>query len=124
MSTNSFCHIEFLAKDLKRAQKFYKSVFGWTFENFGRDYLLFNPPDGIGGAFSLVDSIPEKTQVIVYINVNDIEKYLEMIIEQGGSLVEIKTEIPNIGYVAKFLDSEGNLVGLFEEYKKEDSIGL
>lgn len=118
MTKNSFCHIEISALDLKRAQNFYRTVFDWNFESVGNNYLLFNPPNGIGGTLSKAEVIPESSSIIPYIDVNDIEKHLVMIVEHGGTIFEIKTEIPNIGWFAKFKDTEGNLMGLLEEYVK------
>ena len=43
-------YVEFAARDLPATQRFYAAVFGWTFEEYGPDYLAFH--DGrIGGGF-------------------------------------------------------------------------
>jgi len=119
MSKDFFCHIQLPANDLNRVKNFYKTVFNWNFENLQKDIILFNPMEGMGGSFKLVKEISANTCVLPYICVEDIEKTLELIIENNGSLIEIKTEIPGLGYVAKFSDTEGNVIALLEEYKNE-----
>lgn len=118
MPLNSFCRVEISVADLKRAKKFYKSVFEWNFESVDNDSVLFNPPDGIGGSLVKSDSKNDTSSVTIFIQVEDTEKILESIVENGGTIEQIKTEIPNIGWFAKFRDTEGNLIGLLEEYKK------
>jgi uncharacterized protein len=50
-----------------------------------------------------------------YILVNSIDEYISKINKSGGRVTLQRTEIPNIGFYAMFLDSENNLFGLFEK---------
>ncbi|WP_415309781.1 hypothetical protein [Candidatus Nitrosocosmicus sp. FF01] len=52
-----------------------------------------------------------------YITVGSIDEYTIKITEKGGKIVIPKTEIPNMGYFTVFLDSEGNMLGLYEGKK-------
>jgi predicted enzyme related to lactoylglutathione lyase len=47
------------------------------------------------------------------------EPYLEKAKELGGGVDTLKKEIPKVGYFAHVLDPDGNIVGLFEDLKKE-----
>jgi len=107
------------SNDLNRVKNFYKTVFNWNFESLQKDIILFNPPDGIGGSFKLAKETSNNTCILPFICVEDIEKTLELIIENNGTLIEIKTEVPGLGYIAKFSDTEGNVLALLEEYKNE-----
>ena len=43
-------YLEFPSTDLERTKKFYGAVFGWTFEDWGPEYVSFNGA-GIDGGF-------------------------------------------------------------------------
>jgi uncharacterized protein len=47
--------------------------------------------------------------------VNSIDEYISKINKSGGRVTVQRTEIPNVGFFAMFLDSENNLFGLFEK---------
>jgi hypothetical protein len=50
---------------------------------------------------------------IVYLNCDGrIDQVLDRVEKAGGSIVEPKNHIPNVGWVAQIHDSEGNRVGL------------
>jgi catechol 2,3-dioxygenase-like lactoylglutathione lyase family enzyme len=45
-------YIEFAALDLARAKQFYATVFGWSFQDWGSEYISFDAADaGIAGGF-------------------------------------------------------------------------
>ena len=50
---------------------------------------------------------------------DNIEPYLETAKEMGGGIDTPKKEIPKVGWFAHILDPDGNIVGLFEDLKKD-----
>ena len=45
-------YIEFAALDLARARQFYATVFDWSFQDWGPEYISFDAADaGIAGGF-------------------------------------------------------------------------
>lgn len=44
----------------------------------------------------------------------DLEGILTRVEPAGGKIVTGKTELPGLGYYARFIDSEGNKIGLME----------
>lgn len=60
------------------------------------------------------DTLPTITN---YVLVNSIDEYISKINKSGGRVTVQRTEIPNVGFYAMFLDSENNLFGLFEKRK-------
>ena len=52
--------------------------------------------------------------VINYITVSSIDEYISKIGHSGGKVKIPKTEIPEMGYFAIFIDTENNTLGLFE----------
>ena len=51
---------------------------------------------------------------VITIGVTSIDESLKKVDAGGGSTIQPRTEIPNLGAYAYFKDSEGNVVGLWE----------
>jgi predicted enzyme related to lactoylglutathione lyase len=117
-------HFEIPADDMKRAQDFYSSAFGWEVNEMpGFDYAGATtvPTDEQGmpkdaGAIN-GGMFPRKAPLdrpMITIDVEDIEKALATVKSLGGSTVTPKEPVGDMGYVAYFKDSEGNLVGMWQ----------
>jgi hypothetical protein len=52
--------------------------------------------------------------IVVTINVKDIDKSLDKIEKLGGKTVQKKQPVGSMGFTAYFKDSEGNIVGLYQ----------
>ncbi len=129
---NAISWFEIPATDLSRAQKFYESIFGITFNAMDlpnikmRMFPLDDPMNGVGGA--IVDSggfhKPSLTDgPLIYLNGNpDLQKVLDKVEDAGGKVMVPKTEIsPDYGFMGVFIDTEGNRIGLHsvpEKYLK------
>jgi len=46
------------------------------------------------------------------------DKAIEKITENGGKIVHEKTKVGDVGYTAYFKDTEGNVLGLWQEISK------
>ncbi len=45
-------YIEFASTDIAATKKFYSSIFGWSFVDYGPDYVSFEPSAaGVAGGF-------------------------------------------------------------------------
>ena len=105
--------------EMDRARKFYRDVLGFDLEarTFGPLLMAFFPMErdkaGAGGALVKADGyIPAPTGTRMYFSVGDIEPTLEKVVQAGGKVVREKTSIGEYGFVADFLDTEGNLISL------------
>ncbi|GAB4342400.1 MAG: VOC family protein [Calditrichia bacterium] len=115
---NHLTHLEIPAENLERARKFYEGLFDWQF-NFMEEmnYLMFQmsdpegKPAGSGGI--LMKQGPQHV-VTNYINVEDIDAAIARIKELGGKVPNPKQAVPGMGWFAHFLDSEGNLLALWQ----------
>jgi hypothetical protein len=106
-------HWEIPATDLKKAAEFYTSLFGWKFQSWSDDYMLFDVEDGVGGGISKVEKMPEPC-VDVYIGVADIPAALKKVEALGGKVEKPKTEIGNNwGFYALFRDPCGCRIGIW-----------
>lgn len=117
-------HFEIPADDVTRAEKFYSTVFGWKTNRFpGMDYTMLSTspsneqgmptePGAINGGMPKRQD-PVKSTVIT-INVTDIDEALKKIGQNGGEVARGKQAVGDMGYTAYFKDSEGNVVGLWQ----------
>jgi len=120
MAKHSVCHFEWSSTDLERTQTFLQGLFGWEFQAWGGEYLLFNPPEGPGGGIMKVDEVTPGKSPSIYIEVDEIQPYLEKVKDLGGRVEVSKKEIPTIGWYAHLLDPDGNIIGLFQELPKKE----
>jgi len=115
---NKLTHFAIHIDDIDRAKNFYDGVFDWGFNSYGpSDFLQIKDNKSENGevigalqarSYSLT---PEK--VIGFecsISVENIEAIIEKVKACGGQILLPKTAIPNVGWVAKFLDTEGNII--------------
>jgi uncharacterized protein len=120
---NAISWFEIGTTNLERATKFYETIFGITLnpldmENIKmRMFPLDDMMTGVGGA--LVDSggfhKPSATDgPLIYLNANpDVQNVLDKVEAAGGKIMVPKTQIsPEYGYMAVFLDTEGNRIAL------------
>ena len=120
-SENSLNWFEISVKDIKRAKKFYETIFGIKMdemEMMGMQMAFFPMEPGSGKANGgLCQSKmhePGKSGVKVYLNANpDVQHVLDKVAEAGGNIMVPKTQIsPEYGYMAVIIDTEGNRIGL------------
>ena len=64
-----------------------------------------------GGMFQREDPL---TTPVITVDVDDIDKALETVSSLGGSMVRPRQAVADMGFAAYFKDSEGNLIGLWQ----------
>lgn len=116
MHANNVCHFAIHADDVERAKSFYTNVFGWRFEEWGPPefYLIQTDTEGSTGIHGALQKRQEPvgTSFNGYecsISVEDVTKTAETITEHGGTIVHEEVEIPTVGRIVKFADTEGNI---------------
>lgn len=115
---NRLAHFAIYIDDIDRAKTFYSNLFGWKYNNYGQeDFLQIKNDESENappiGALQSRKYSPIKEKVIgleCSIEVEDIDSIEKSIKENGGKIVMPKTVIPYVGWLIKFLDTEGNLV--------------
>lgn len=114
---------EIPATDIDRAQKFYETIFDIQLNalEFGntqmRLFPLDDPMNGIGGTLVKSDGfhVPSATDgPLLYLNANpDVQAVADKVEAAGGKLIVPKTKISDeYGYMAVFIDTEGNRIAL------------
>jgi predicted enzyme related to lactoylglutathione lyase len=121
-------HFEIPTDDLGRAKEFYDSVFGWQLQDMQGEAMglytiaMTTPvdqetqvptePGAINGG--LMKRSADTPSPVITIGVDGIDDALKQIDAGGGSTVQARTEIPGMGAFAYFKDTEGNVMGLWE----------
>ena len=105
--------------DMKRAVKFYETVFGYAFSlnDMGTFQMAWSPMGESlpGSTCSLVKGeayTPSHAGSLVYFSVEDIDGTLTKAASSGGRILGKKMSIGEYGFVAHIEDSEGNRVAL------------
>jgi uncharacterized protein len=126
---NKVVHFEIPFDDKVRAMQFYKNVFGWQFDDMpemnyviarstevGEDYM---PKDKgvINGGMYKRDAGSAKSPVLV-IDVPNIDEHIKKVVAEGGKVYKEKVKVGEMGYYAQVLDSEGNIIGIWEHISK------
>lgn len=115
---NKLTHFAIHIDDIERAKKFYEGVFDWGFNAYGQPGFLQIKADKTEsgepiGALQSRNYSPVPEKVIgmeCTIGVENVDDIIERVKNNGGQILMPKTEIPYVGWIAKFLDTEGNLV--------------
>ena len=109
---NPVVHFEIGCRDSEKTKKFYSDVFGWTVvkNNFSLD-INTNSEKGIQGHITSLGHEPNN-YITFYILVNDMNKYLGVIKENGGEIMIEPVTLPNGHQFAWFKDIDGNIVGI------------
>ena len=119
---NPVVWFEIPVTDLARASRFYRTVFGFTFEELqygsSKRAQLTVHPDGRGASGSLAmgeDYTPSHAGTLVYIQVDDVDLTLALVTYAGGKTVQAKVSFGPAAVIAQFEDTEGNKVGLYSD---------
>jgi len=117
-------HFEIPADNLARAKKFYSTVFGWKMNEFPEmQYTMVQTtendekgmpkePGAINGGM-LARQDPVKAPVVT-ISVDNMDQATATIEKNGGKIIRGKEPVGDMGFAAYFRDTEGNVVGLWQ----------
>ncbi|MES2935261.1 MAG: VOC family protein [Pseudomonadota bacterium] len=110
---------EIPATDFKRAIKFYETLFDTQLlvQDFtGFDLAVFTTADGegVGGVICGENYTPGGDGAVLYLDASpSIDAILARVETAGGSIKMGKIELPkDLGFVAYFIDTEGNRLAL------------
>ena len=110
---NPVIHWEITGKDAPKLQQFYTDLFGWNVDsNNPINYGLVDTQteDGINGGIAQEQELA--TRVTVYVQVDDLQAYLDKAESLGGKTILPPTVIPDTVTLAMFTDPEGNIMGM------------
>ena len=120
---NRVVHFEIQADNIERASKFYQNVLGWKMDQMmkkeegGMDYWGITTGEGGVGINGGMYQRPAEaeSQYHLYdctVQVEDLDKAIEAVKANGGTITREKGEIPGVGFFAGAKDTEGNRFGM------------
>lgn len=116
---NPVVYFEIAGKDVEKLNDFYSSVFGWKMDENpnGGSYMVGDEPDqGIPGhLLPVTEEMGFDNWVTFYIEVDDLQAYLDKVESLGGKTCIPPQVIPgNMGSFAMFLDPSNNYIGIYQ----------
>ena len=101
-------YVEFPARDIEAAKRFFAAAFSWSFVDYGPDYSAFSN-EGIDGGFfkSDLSSSAEQGAALIVFYSNDLDKTKSKIENAGGSIIKPIFSFPG-GRRFHFGDPNGN----------------
>jgi uncharacterized protein len=105
-------YIELAATDIEATKRFYQSVFGWKFTDYGPDYTSFE--DGrLNGGFYKADAVKPGTVLVVIFAV-DLAGMEQRVTKAGGKIVKPIFSFPG-GRRFHFGDPSGNELAVWSD---------
>jgi len=121
-------HFEIPVENLERAKEFYSNVFEWQI-NFMPEFnytsvitslidekRMPKEPGAINGGMLKKPDFMKGP--VITVNVKNIDESLSKIKHAKGKIIKDKFSIGGMGYAAYFIDTEGNILGLWQDIKK------
>lgn len=112
-------HFDIPAENIKRAKNFYEKLFDWKIEPVPGPMEYYNittkdekGKEGIAGGIG--QRVQPEQKITNFIGVSSIDEYVKKIENLDGKILMPKTTIPGFGYLATFIDTEGNTLGIWE----------
>ena len=108
-------HLEIPADDTDGSREFWRSMFGWEFQNFpgsgDSEYHMARIGDSSGVAITNGEAGKKGTRP--YFSVDDINAGVARVRELGGESSDAMP-VPNMGWFATCTDPHGNEFGLWQ----------
>ena len=107
-------YIEISATDMDRARRFYESAFGWTFNEYGPDYMgIRKAGGGEAGGICRADEVIGGGPLVVLYSA-DLDATLQLVRQAEGRIVKEPFAFPG-GRRFQFQDPSGNELAVWSE---------
>ncbi|HYQ03247.1 MAG TPA: VOC family protein [Polyangiaceae bacterium] len=112
---NPFAHVELSTDDVKKAKKFYASVFAWKLNDMpAMAYTMIDVSGGTGGGLQKKQMPEQPTAWLPYVQVEDVKATMAKAVKAGGQAVLEYQEIGEMGAIGIFVDPQGASLGIWE----------
>jgi predicted enzyme related to lactoylglutathione lyase len=109
---NRIDYVEIPVSDLDATRAFFEALFGWTFQEWGDEYLSFS--DGrLDGGFRLAVETPQNGVLLVFFS-EDLERDVERVKELGATITQEIFSFPG-GRRFHFRDPAGTEFAIWGE---------
>lgn len=110
---NRIDYVEIPVTDLKKARAFLEAMFGWSFQEWGDEYMSFNDGRLDGGMRLAPESAPATGVLLVFYS-DDLERDVERVRELGGTISQEIFSFPG-GRRFHFIDPVGTEFAIWSE---------
>ncbi len=113
--TGKINYVEIPSRNLEVTKSFFASAFGWSFVDYGPEYVAIENA-GLDGGFYKSDTIssPERGSVLVVLYSSDLEETIDKVTSSGGKVVKDIFDFPG-GRRFHFNDPNGNEYAVWSE---------
>jgi len=110
---NRIDYVEIPVTDLKKTRAFFEGLFGWTFQEWGDEYMSFN--DGrLDGGFRLASEAAPPSGVLLVFFSENLERDVERVKELGATISQEIFSFPG-GRRFHFVDPVGSEFAIWGE---------
>jgi len=110
---NRVDYVEIPVTDLDRVRDFFSSLFGWSFQQWGDDYMSFSDGRISGGFRRSTEPAPSTGVLLVFFSEN-LERDVERVQELGGTISQSIFSFPG-GRRFHFVDPVGTEYAIWGE---------
>ena len=110
---NRIDYVEIPVTDLKNAREFFTSLFGWSFQEWGDEYMSFNDGHLNGGFRHSAEAAPSTGVLLVFFS-QDLERDVERVKDLGGTISQDIFSFPG-GRRFHFVDTTGTEYAMWGE---------
>lgn len=108
-------YVEFPAKDLERTKSFFEAAFGWSFVDYGPDYIAFSDQGLDGGFFrSGLNARTDRGSALIVLFSNSLEATQAKVEKAGGRIAKPIFSFPG-GRRFHFIEPSGNEFAVWGE---------
>ena len=109
-------YVELAVDDLAQAKAFYGKALGWTFTDYGTEYVGIQDPTRPGHEFGGLNPVAPSSRgdgVLALVRTDDADAALASVQAAGGRVVVDLHEYPG-GRRFTFADPFGNILGVYQ----------
>lgn len=113
---NVIDYVELAVDDLGQAKAFYANALGWSFTDYGPDYVGIQDPTRPGYEFGGLNPVSPSSRgegVLALARSDDADAALASVLDAGGRIVAELHEYPG-GRRFTFADPWGNVLGVYQ----------
>jgi len=116
---NRIDYVEIPVTDLKKTREFFTSLFGWSFQEWGDEYMSFNDGRLDGGFRHSAEPAPSTGVLLVFFS-DDLERDVERVKNLGGTIRQDIFSFPG-GRRFHFADTTGTEYAMWAENVDNES---
>ena len=116
-----FVWFEHVSEDAKKAQEFYGDVLGWTVRPFPMGEVAYemiltgDTWDTMIGGYLQAGGEGKPSHWIATVSVENVERSVKAAVANGGTVLDLPSDLPGVGRKARIADPQGAELGLLTD---------